>query len=55
MQCPTIKIFFFSFGIGFFYKYINYFALIIEKMKKTHIFNEFLTKNFKLSNSPRFN
>jgi hypothetical protein len=32
MQYPTTKIFFFSFGIGFFFKYINYFAFIAKKI-----------------------
>jgi hypothetical protein len=37
MQCPTIKSLSLSFGIGFFFKYIKYFAFNVEKMKK-HIF-----------------
>jgi hypothetical protein len=35
MQCPIIKSLYLSFGIGFFFKYINYFSFIIKKMKKT--------------------
>jgi hypothetical protein len=35
-----------SFGIGFFFKYIKYFAFIAGKNEKTHIFNDFPTKNF---------
>jgi hypothetical protein len=30
-----------SFGIGFYFKYINYFALIVEKNEKNTFFNEF--------------
>ncbi len=55
MQCPTIKPLSLSFGIGFFFKYIKYFSFITEKKKKTHIFNEFSAKIFKLPNGPRFN
>jgi hypothetical protein len=55
MQRPTIKSLSLSFGIGFFFKYINYFAFITRKKKKTHYFNEFSTKKFKLSNDAIFN
>jgi hypothetical protein len=55
LQCPTIKSLSLSFGIGFLKKYIKYFAFIAQKMKKTHIFNEFSTNKFKLPNGPRFN
>jgi hypothetical protein len=47
MQCPTTKFLSFSFGIGFFFKYINYFAFIADFFLKTHIFNEFSTKTSK--------
>ncbi len=33
MQCPTIKSLYLSFGIGFFFKYINYFSFITRKLK----------------------
>jgi hypothetical protein len=36
MQCPTIKDLSFSFGIGFFFKYIIVFAFIAGKMKKKY-------------------
>ncbi len=52
MQCSTIKSFYLSFDIGSFFKYIKYFAFIAEK---THIFNEFSTKIFKLPNDFKFN
>jgi hypothetical protein len=55
MHCPTIKSFCFLFGIGFFFKYINYFAFIAENFEKNTFFNEISTKFFKLLNSPRFN
>ncbi len=55
MQCPIIKSFSLSFRIGFFFKYIKYFSFIAKKMKKNTFFNEFLTKNLKLPNGPRFN
>jgi hypothetical protein len=55
MQCSTIKSLFLSFGIGFFFKYIKYFAFIAKKMEKIHIFHEFSTKILKLPNGPRFN
>jgi len=46
MQCPTKKSLSISFGISFFFKYIQYFTLIAKKKeKKTHILNEFSTKN----------
>jgi len=38
MQCPTIKSLSLSFGIGFFFKYIKYFAFMAEKKLKKHIF-----------------
>jgi hypothetical protein len=34
MQCPTIKYFYLSFGIGFLKKYIKYFSIIVEKNEK---------------------
>ncbi len=52
---PTIKSFYLSFGIGFFFKYIIYFSFIAEKNEKKHTFNKFSTKNFKLPNGPKFN
>jgi hypothetical protein len=55
VQCPTIKSFSLSFGIGFFYKYLKYFTFIVEKNEKNHIFNEFSTKILKLPNGFRFN
>jgi hypothetical protein len=55
MQCPTIKSFSLSSGIGFFFKYIKYFAFIAEKNEKNTFFYEFSTKIFKLPNGPRFN
>ncbi len=55
IQCSTIKYLSLSFGIGFFFKYINYFAFIAEKNEKKHSFNEISTKNFKLLDGPRFN
>jgi len=39
MQCPIIKYFFLSFGIGFLFKYIKYFSFIAKKMKKNTLFN----------------
>jgi len=37
MQCPTTKCLSFSFDIGFFFKYINYFSFITNFFFK-HIF-----------------
>jgi len=38
MQCSIIKYFSPSFGIGIFFKYIKYFAFIVEKNEKKHTF-----------------
>jgi hypothetical protein len=38
MQCPTIRSLSLSIGIGFFFKYMKYFASIVEKNEKKHIF-----------------
>jgi hypothetical protein len=38
MQCRNIKSHSLSFGIGFFFKYIKYFAFVAEKKMKKHIF-----------------
>jgi hypothetical protein len=54
MQCPIIKYLSLSFGIGFFFKYIKYFAFIVEKNEKNAFLMNFQTKNFKLPNGPRF-
>ncbi len=45
MQCPTIKFLSFSFGIGFFFKYIKYFSFIAEKMKNNIFLINFQPKN----------
>jgi hypothetical protein len=54
MQCPTIKSFFLSFGIGFFFKHIKYIAFLVEKNEKNTFLNEFSTKKFELPYGPRF-
>ncbi len=55
MQCLTIQSLSLSFGIGFFFKYINYFTFVVEKNEKNTFFNEFSTNFLKLLDGPRFN
>jgi hypothetical protein len=51
MQCPTIKSLSLSFGIGLIFKYINYFAFIVEKMKSHILLINFQPKilNFQMA------
>jgi hypothetical protein len=47
MQFPTIKSFYISFGIGFFFgKYMRYFSFIAEKNEKKHIFSMIFQPKF---------
>jgi hypothetical protein len=46
MQYPTIKSFYFSFGIGFFFKYIIMLPLLLKKNEKDTIFVRIFNQKF---------